>query len=285
MTYSEEKNWKERVFSHWDHLDALAHQRFKDANLASEALLFTMEQLERDDWKRVRAFQGRAQFKTFLTSLASRLFVDFSRKKFGRIRPPSWLKKMGPMWESLFKLLCLERQNVHDAIESLSQSVPEGRDAELIQHAAFTILEKITDCGKSTGQEQAVEPEILEQAAVANIYCTVDAAETNQKLAVLKDLYTCIIEETPSWEAQNSQHYRAMEKIRTHLAEKVQLGAEQRLLLKMIYQDGLKVSAAGRMLGLSADQAHWQQKKLLADLQAAIEQTGIVQGIKDLLQD
>jgi hypothetical protein len=46
---------KAKVFEHWDHLDALARRRFpKDDNLAHEALLYVLKNLEEtDDWRRV----------------------------------------------------------------------------------------------------------------------------------------------------------------------------------------------------------------------------------------
>ena len=43
---------KAKVVEHWYHLDALAKRRFpKDENLAHEALLYVLRNLEADHWR------------------------------------------------------------------------------------------------------------------------------------------------------------------------------------------------------------------------------------------
>jgi hypothetical protein len=52
---------KAKVFEHWYHLDALAKRRFpKDENLAHEALLYVLKNLEADDWRRVCTWRRSA---------------------------------------------------------------------------------------------------------------------------------------------------------------------------------------------------------------------------------
>lgn len=81
---------KAKVLDHWHQLDALARRRFpKDSNLAHEGLLYVLKHLEAEDWRRVRAWQGSGQFLPFLSTLAARLLMDFSRAKFGHIRKPA----------------------------------------------------------------------------------------------------------------------------------------------------------------------------------------------------
>jgi hypothetical protein len=75
---------KAKVIEHWGHLDALAKRRFpKDENLAHEALLYVLKNLEADDWRRVCTWRGVGSFLPFMATLASRLLTDFTRTKFG----------------------------------------------------------------------------------------------------------------------------------------------------------------------------------------------------------
>lgn len=51
-------NWKAKTLAHWDAINGLAVRRFGDSAMAEEAALAVIEELEADDWKRLRAFSG-----------------------------------------------------------------------------------------------------------------------------------------------------------------------------------------------------------------------------------
>ncbi len=52
---------------------------------ATEALAFITESLEKNDMERLRKFKEESQFKTYLTTVVNRLYIDFWRKQ-GRDR-------------------------------------------------------------------------------------------------------------------------------------------------------------------------------------------------------
>jgi hypothetical protein len=106
---------KAKVLEHWNYLDALSKRRFpKSENLAHERLLYVLENLEANEWKRVRAWQGLGHFLPFITTLASRLLTDFARTKFGYIRKPAWLaEKRDPLWDTAYRLLMLDQAAQH----------------------------------------------------------------------------------------------------------------------------------------------------------------------------
>lgn len=95
---------KAKVFEHWKHLDALARRRFpRNENLAHEGLLYMLNKLEADEWKRVRAWPELGNFLPFVATLAARLLTDFARERFGHIRQPTWLTaKHDPVWEAAY---------------------------------------------------------------------------------------------------------------------------------------------------------------------------------------
>ncbi len=93
--------WKERVFKHWDMITALSTRRFGETALAEEAVLAAIDSLSKDEWRRLELYKNKAKFKSFLRVVVLRLFEDFSRKRFGRARPPLWITKLGGMWPKL----------------------------------------------------------------------------------------------------------------------------------------------------------------------------------------
>ncbi|WP_228854989.1 RNA polymerase sigma factor [Desulfomarina profundi] len=95
-------DWKTQTLAHWEQINRMAVRRFGDTVLAEEAALSVMERLEEDNWKRVRAYCGKATFSTYLQVLTGRILEDFARSRFGRVRPPSWVKVLGGCGVSCF---------------------------------------------------------------------------------------------------------------------------------------------------------------------------------------
>ena len=58
----------------------------------------------------------------------------------------------------------------------------------------------------------------------------------------------------------------------SQLRDKAQLEDEERLLLRLVYQDGLSVTAAGKVLGYTAAQTHGKLRRLLARLCRVLEE-------------
>ena len=130
-------------------MNSMAIRRFGEGPFAEEAALFAMNGMEADNWHRVRAFEGSCSFSSYIMTLTARLFEDFARKRFGRVRPPLWIKTLGGIWEKLFTALCLERLSIGDAVEVVAQRQFKTEKIE-IEDAAHQLLGRIPDCGKKT---------------------------------------------------------------------------------------------------------------------------------------
>jgi RNA polymerase sigma factor (sigma-70 family) len=59
-----------------------------DYDTAMDAYAYLLEQLQKDDFHRLRAYaaDGRSKFTTWLVVVARRLCVDFQRHRYGRVR-------------------------------------------------------------------------------------------------------------------------------------------------------------------------------------------------------
>ncbi len=147
MAQNNDNTYKEQLFAHWKLLQRLAQRRFKNAVLADQALDFALEKLQEDHWSRLRAYRGDARFSTYLAHVAQRLLEDFARHRFGRQRIPDWIQVQGPLWEQVYRLLCLERLSATDVIETLRDAVPGGRSIQVIREAIALIRKQIVNCG------------------------------------------------------------------------------------------------------------------------------------------
>lgn len=276
---------KNRVLEHWDLLDRLAQRRFRDQNLADEALLFVQQALADDDWRRVRAYRGEVEFSRFLSHVTYRLLEDFARHKFGRVRPPVWLKRMGSLWLRVFQLLCLERRSVGDVLETLAGGRRPERDPAAVKEATAAILSRIPSCGSKSAQKVSVDNELVEaemsqDPALHNLDPEEHAAKVESAAALAA--FSIILD--PLGVNEENLESGAFRKLLETLRSNLELCDEDRFFLCLIYQDGLNVSAAGRRLQLRADQAHGRLQRILGRIRSAVETAGLKEDMRLLLK-
>lgn len=276
---------KERVLTYWRNLDRLARMRFADSNLADEGLLYVMEQLAAEDWKRVRAYGGRASFRQYVSCLAVRLLEDFSRKTFGRPRPPAWLKRLGPLWEIMYRRLCLERLPVVEAVEAVLHSGPGLRSRQAVEEVAYTILGRIADCGVKVGETRPLDegPEPLPAGAGHGVPASGESQLADrQRQAVLAILLHSLLPPDAADRQDPALSHDFCQRLAAALAMTRQ--PEETLLLRLVYQDGLQVSAAARLLGWTPGQAHGRLRTTLAALRRRLHEAGLAQELQGLLE-
>lgn len=271
-------DYKQALTAHWPLINSIAGRRFTDDTLAEEAALYVLNRLEEDDYHRLRAFSGRAKFSTYISSLCIRLLEDFSRKKYGRVRPPGWITALGGIWVMLFRLLCLHRLGVTDAVETVMVRFV-GRKRREVEEVAWKILERIIHCGDHHGLEVSLDDAgdglsgILEK----------DGGTYDPEEQLLEDERRVFFELLFDREVGNEKLTASAQHLLS--AGTVQLAAEERLLLKLCFQDELSVTRAGKMLGLSANQVHGKLRRLLVRLRNDFDRVGIGDHLRQLLRE
>lgn len=264
-------DWKEKTLSHWDKINALAVRRFGPGPLAEEAALAAMDGMAAGDWQRVRAIQGQASFSSFVLTVSARLFEDFARKRFGRVRPPLWVQTFGGIWQRLFRALCLERLPVGDAVELVHQRQDEA-EKMAIEQAAYELLARIPDCGMHQGLEVSFEEE---EPATAGGDGPAGKAESREQMDLLSAVFQLVLGQ--------EQRSGGEDLLRKYRQVQVALAPEDKLLLKLCYQDGFGVTEAGDMLGMNRFQAHGRMRRLLQRLRLEFERCGLAEDLKQML--
>ncbi len=274
------KNFKQEIAAHWLLINRIAERRFIDTNCAEEAALYVMNRLEEDDYRRLRTFSGRAKFSTFISSLTIRLLEDFSRKKFGRVRPPAWITALGGIWVTLFQLLCLQRLSVVEAIETMKSRVADSKQQQA-EEAAWTILEKVTDCGKHQGlqipYDDAGKRQVNDQDTMVSRHDSPEVHFLKNERSILFELLFKGM--TTEEDVQSSAEHSFI----TVLETPIRVSAEERLLLKLCFQDELSVTRAGKMLGWNANQSHGKLRRLLVRLRDEFDRAGIGDELRGML--
>lgn len=287
MPNSDSEFWKNRVLKHWDNLNRLAKKRFADDNAADQAVIYVMEALEDDDWRRVKAYKGQARFNTFLTVIVNRLLEDYARSRYGRFRVPKWISRQGAVWEKIYRLLCEERMSWDDVIEVMSQTAPGGRSKDQVSETAAVILAKTPDCGKQRGDATPVDPNDLERddfgGALGERLSPEQIVAARQRALLLKTLGQWFKDDDEDDDGPFPDE--AVGEYCRRIKAEVSLSSSERLLLRMVFQDGMTVVAAGRMLGWGADKVHGQLRRLLARIRKKFEEAGLDPPLKEILRE
>jgi len=246
--------------ANWDLINAMAEKRFGREAVAAEAALFVLEALRKEDWKILRAFSGKASFGTYLRSVVFRLLEDFSRRKYGRLQPPSWLRRLGGIWLLLYSYLCLERLTIAEAVEMSHQRFQARTKAE-IERAAREIKRRITDCGSHQMIEVELDEGGLPDAEEGRRRRPEEMLERHQRLELLQAVWAAAM--TPGDFEKSSP------------AGKVdfpfQLTSQEKLLIRMRYVDGLTVAKIAALLGCSRHRINGRLRRLLMRLRRVLE--------------
>lgn len=255
---------KAKVLDHWHQLDTLARRRFpKDQKLAHEGLLYVLKHLEAEDWRRVRTCHALGQFLPFLSTLAARLLMDFSRAKFGHIRRPVWLAdKQDPLWDTAYRLLMVERWSRHEAIEQILLSSPE-RERWFIDEVVSTIRTRCSDVPSPVTQPTNAGLEQADERGGPDTELMIQDKE------MVEALQGYLQGEGDSDAPVSVRVSELLARLRgfLHLTE------EDRLLLRLRYRDGLTIPAIVRLLHLEGD-PYKRINKLIAQLRKACQRAG-----------
>ena len=100
-------------------IDAICKRHFSAENERNECYIFVIDSLRADNFKRLRAFQGKSRLSTYLYSLVNSLVIDFRRKRYGRRRFPAAVLKLGKWAEAVYRLLCWQKFSPDDAYDFL----------------------------------------------------------------------------------------------------------------------------------------------------------------------
>ena len=269
-----ENPWQQQALEHWELINRLAGRRFPGSALAEEAALFVLNRLAADDWRRLRAFTGESTLATYIAALSFRLLEDFARARFGRSTPPLWVRRLGGIWLTLFRLLCLERFTPDEAVALVHQQ--QAGDPRQIERAAYQLLGEIPSCGEHRGDAPGGGAE-----TDLRVGDEADCPEQEQRLTEgEREQLFATLGRVVFDEAAAEAGSRLLARVS---AANIELAPRERLLLKLCFRDGVAVTEAGRMLGWNRFQVHGRLRRLLERLRRELARVGLEEELRLLL--
>lgn len=273
-------DWKKIVFDPMriKQLEVLAQRRFNDGGLAEEATTFLIEQLSNDDWRRLKIFSGDAKPETFLYSIAINLLEEFSRRRFGRLRPPEWLKREGGLWIRIWKMLCLERQT-RDRVLDLC-CAQTRRDPDFVLSVIKTIRARLPSCGVQnisvSLDRDHTEDVPLEIATAVTLEESLAKAELEERLALFAELLENLHRPSNSLAETKARLNAGFDMEELHkLRRNLNCSEEEILVLRMAFQEGLRLNVIATALGMPSYQPGRILKRVFKSMLTALQSSGI----------
>jgi RNA polymerase sigma factor for flagellar operon FliA len=207
-------------------------------DFASEVRLHIIER----NYEPLRKFEGRSSLRTYLTVVVTHLFLDYRNRLWGKWRPSADAKRQGPPAILLERLVTRDGWTFEQALETLR--VNHGIE---VNEALRALCVKLTQRPPARQFVAEVEADGMETVAAP--------ADANVLRAELGFL------------AKRVQ--TALDRVRQTLT------AEQRLILKMRFEDSVPVADIARALHLNQKRLYRTIEQLLATLRRGLEADGI----------
>ncbi|MEE2653438.1 MAG: hypothetical protein VYE54_11985 [Pseudomonadota bacterium] len=263
MSFNEGPDWPSIILSSefLKRLEWIAEKRFPQPALAQAAVNDVLERLSAENWHKLSSFGGKSKPETYAQTVASRLLEDYARERFGRPRPPKWLKESGAIWVQIWQMLCLERQWPAMVTSRLG---PDHRPG-LIEEIIRTIRAKIPRCGEPGYCEQLGDEDTADGGTTEALETQLSQQRHREALELLSNLLRGTHGDCPS----------TSESAFAALLEHVNLNPEDQLLLALIYEDGLSTRKAAEVLNTNPSAIQRRLQVITQSLRDFLQEWGI----------
>jgi RNA polymerase sigma factor (sigma-70 family) len=195
-----------------------------------------------DDYAILRKYAGRCSLRTYLVTVIGHQLSDYRRQHWGTWRPSAEARRLGPAAVELDTLLHRDRVPLEEAIERLAASGRFVETRDMIRRLSERL---------PPHYPRVVEGED-ELEDMASPRASADGTVVSQERAATR----------------NSVHVALV----SALAE---LSDEDRLVLRLRFQDGIKVPRIAQILGQDGKMLYRRCDRLREQLRTSLERRGI----------
>jgi len=206
-----------------------------------------------DDCASLRKFQGRSSLQTFLLTTITHAFQDWRNARWGKWRPSAEAERLGPQAVLIEQLVVRDRRPVDETFEILTTNHGLAVTRQFVEDVISRLKPRAS---RTTVAEDALELRPSAEPGPERSMRQQEAAETARKARGL-------------------------------LAAAVgDLSVEDRLLLRLSYQDGLSIADIARALRTEQKPLYRRREQICARLRAALEAAGLsAESIREALDE
>jgi RNA polymerase sigma factor (sigma-70 family) len=200
------------------------------------------EKLVENDYEVLRRFERRSNLRTYLTTVIERVFLDYRVALWGKWRPSAMAKRLGPTAVRLEMLTGRDNRSFQEAVQVL--------------HTNLGVTE--------------------DESALYQIYCALPA-RTRRQFVGDESLADSAPSPSRADDAiREMEQDRQASRVLEALERVVQtLPAQDRLMLRLRFREGLTVASVARTLGVEQKPLYRRFEHINEQLRAALEAHGV----------
>jgi RNA polymerase sigma factor (sigma-70 family) len=202
-----------------------------DPEHAGDCFQFVCEQLIKNNSRRVRKFKGdgAATFSTWLRAVVRNLCIDWHRRRFGRQRPFRSVSSLSLFDQLVFGMIYERRLSPDECLAQLATDFPNTTESQVVLSRARI------EAALTPNQRWLLTQRLAQRTGEG----AESFDESNLTVARLED-------PRPDPEAQAIQNQR-QDRLRRAMSK---LEPNERLLIRLRFEEGLTLDQVAKMLGL-----------------------------------
>lgn len=253
------------------YFDKIALKYFPhDHGEAEQAVNDAIKAITADNYARLNKSKDVANPRAYMTTVVTNLIRDASISKYGKCRPPEWVKRLGTTWTQVHKLLCCFQQDASQVcFDLMSAEISESRLATICKEIKTKHVKCGSELAKPQFQSMQQESEHGSNLDDKVSSTSLEADISQQEFSVFLDSLSHLLFGKPV--GQNTPILASMQQ----LQQRISLEPQQILILKLIFQEGKSVSEAANLLNIKRHVVDYQMKKIMTHLKEAFELCGI----------
>ncbi len=201
---------------------------------------YAMLKLVENDYGRLQKYRGDSTLRTYLTVVLQRLFLDFRTQKWGKWRPSTTARRLGATAMKLETLLYRDGIDFEEAREMLLARPDTTVSGDAIWELAIELPRR--------ERPKRLDEEVLENVGAAG---RKDDLVRREEASILQSLESRL----------------------AHVSGR--LTAEERVILRMRFDDGKSVPEIAEALELKPKPLYGRIARLLKQLRVALEGSGV----------
>ncbi|MBE1299690.1 MAG: hypothetical protein GJ680_07270 [Alteromonadaceae bacterium] len=248
-------------------LDRVAIKYFPtDQDLAHQTVTDVISKITENDFERLNK-QGEISYPhAYLITVATNLIKDAAVSRFGRCRPPEWLKKLGQLWVTTHKYLCCYSLDANEICFRLSS--PEFDLAD-IKNICTEIKVRHAKCGKEVEKPTRVS---VDDAFYDDLPDTTN--KTPEKVLSNQELELFFSVLSKICLGQDVKNTQEISEALAEIRNKLVLEPKEILVLKLVYQERKSLSEAARLLGDARHNVEYRLKNTLKKIRIVFQEHG-----------
>jgi RNA polymerase sigma factor (sigma-70 family) len=213
---------------------------FEAEELRSWALLKLVD----DDYRALARWEGRSSFSTFLTIVLMNLMRDYRVHVWGKWRPSAAARRHGEAGVILDRLLARDGLSVGEAVERLRAEHGVSLSADQAEQLA-------AELPRRPGRWRVGEEELVHIPIDGRVESRIEEEERARTADRLRELLVPLLRALP---------------------------AEDRLLLKLCFLEGLSVAAIAPILGRPQRELYARRERCLEKIRRSLAEAGLERG-------